>query len=115
MKPEASGPGTTEAASTPRAASPPATPEASPPPAVTNATGTLHLTVKGAWADVWVDGEMLGRVPPLHRYVLPAGEHVLELRNPGLGPHRTKLVISPGELVMYTTRLEPAEQASPLP
>jgi len=115
VKPEASGPDTTEAASTPRAATPPATPEASPPPAVTNATGTLHLTVKGAWADVWVDGEMLGRVPPLHRYVLPAGEHVLELRNPGLGPHRTKLVISPGELVMYTTRLEPAEQASPLP
>ena len=51
MKPEASGPGPTEAASPPRAATPPATPEDSPPPAVTNATGTLHLTVKGAWAD----------------------------------------------------------------
>lgn len=114
-KPEAAVSGSTGLTSATQAAAPPATPEASPPAVATSTTGTLHLTVRGAWADVWVDGEMLGRVPPLHRYVLPAGEHELELRNPGLGPHRKKLVISPGELLTYTTRLEPVEQASPLP
>ncbi|HYO71960.1 MAG TPA: PEGA domain-containing protein [Archangium sp.] len=81
----------------------------------TSTTGVLYLTVKGAWADVWVDGERLGRVPPLHRYVLPSGEHSLELRNPGLKPHRQKLVIGPNETLTYTTQLEPVEQASPLP
>jgi serine/threonine-protein kinase len=94
---------------------PPATSEAAPPPVATSTTGALYLTIKGAWADVWVDGVMLGRVPPLHRYVLPAGEHVLELRNPGLEPHRQTLVIAPNETLTYTTHLEPVEQASPVP
>jgi eukaryotic-like serine/threonine-protein kinase len=99
----------------PRPTASPASSEAPPPPVATSTTGVLYLTVKGAWADVWVDGERLGRVPPLHRYVLPSGEHALELRNPGLKPHRQKLVIAPNETLTYTTQLEPVEQASPLP
>ncbi|WP_158502032.1 serine/threonine-protein kinase [Vitiosangium sp. GDMCC 1.1324] len=114
-KPEASGPDSHGPASATQAAAPPTPPEADPSSVATRTTGTLRLIVKGAWADVWVDGEMLGRVPPLHSYVLPAGEHELELRNPGLEPHHTKIVISPGELLTYTTRLEPAEQASSPP
>jgi eukaryotic-like serine/threonine-protein kinase len=102
-------------ASATQAAAPPAPSEAAPPPVAASTTGTLQLIVKGAWADVWVDGELRGRVPPLHSYVLPAGEHALELRNPGLAPHRQKLVIPPGGLLTYTTRLEPTEQASPRP
>ncbi|MFL5358800.1 protein kinase domain-containing protein [Archangium sp.] len=114
-KPEASDMGPPGPASATQAAAPPAPSEAAPPPVAASTTGTLQLIVKGAWADVWVDGEMLGRVPPLHSYVLPAGEHELELRNPGLAPHREKLVIPPGGLLTYTTRLEPTEQASPRP
>ncbi|WNG37213.1 protein kinase [Archangium violaceum] len=94
---------------------PPTTTQSTQKPPVTSTTGTLYLTVKGAWAHVWVDGEMLGRVPPLHRYVLTAGEHELELRNPGIKPHRQKIVISPNETLTYTTQLEPIELASPLP
>jgi serine/threonine-protein kinase len=51
--------------------------------------------VKGAWADVWVDGQKLGRVPPMNRYPLTAGTHELELRNPALAPYRQTIVIPP--------------------
>ncbi|QRK06201.1 protein kinase [Archangium violaceum] len=107
--------GSTGESPAPRPAVPPARDQATREPPVTSTTGTLYLTVKGAWAHVWVDGEMLGRVPPLHRYVLTAGEHELELRNPGIKPHRQKIVISPSETLTYTTQLEPLEMASPLP
>ena len=75
------------------------------PPA---ATGILYVTVKGAWADVWVDGKRFGRVPPIHRYTLTAGEHELELRNPGLNVHAERIRISPGGTLPYTALLDPA-------
>ncbi|MFY0577800.1 protein kinase domain-containing protein [Cystobacter fuscus] len=50
------------------------------------ATGILHLMVKGAWAEVWIDGQKLGRIPPQNRYPLAVGEHELELRNPNFPP-----------------------------
>ncbi|WP_169787170.1 serine/threonine-protein kinase [Hyalangium minutum] len=71
------------------------------------ATGILHISIKGAWADVWVDGKMLGRVPPLHRYTLSAGEHELELRSPGLPTHPDRIVIPPGGILPYTRQLQP--------
>jgi serine/threonine-protein kinase len=89
----------------PAVAPPPSTPAPAAEPAGT--PGILHITVKGAWADVWVDGKMLGRVPPMHRYTLPAGEHVLELRNPGLKPLADTILITPGETLPYTRLLQP--------
>ena len=77
------------------------------PPAT---TGMLHVTVKGAWADVWVDGKMLGRVPPLHRYTLTVGEHELELRNPGLKTRSEKILISPGGTLPYRASFDPADR-----
>jgi serine/threonine protein kinase len=66
-----------------------------PPPPEPAATGLLHLSVKGAWADVVVDGQRLGRVPPQNKYPLTAGEHELELRNPNLAVYRQRILIPP--------------------
>ncbi|HZH75386.1 MAG TPA: serine/threonine-protein kinase [Archangium sp.] len=91
------------------ASSPAVTPPPAPavPPAT---TGMLHVTVKGAWADVWVDGKMLGRVPPMHRYTLTVGEHQLELRNPGLKTRSEKILISPDGILPYTAMLDPVDR-----
>jgi serine/threonine protein kinase len=96
----------------PPALAPAPAPEPAQAPLAT--TGTLHLTVKGAWADVWVDGQRLGRVPPLNRYLLPAGEHELELRNPGREPYRQRIAIPPNGTLSHTAHLEPLG-ASPSP
>ncbi|WP_281404349.1 serine/threonine-protein kinase [Pyxidicoccus fallax] len=95
------------------AAAPPP-PTASPEPAPERAAaGTLHLTVKGAWADVWVDDQLRGSVPPLHSYPLPAGEHVLELRNPAFPPYRRKVVIPPNGSLSHTVDFtSPAQDSS---
>ncbi|WP_224362357.1 serine/threonine-protein kinase [Hyalangium versicolor] len=77
-------------------------PEQAPVPA---ATGTLHILVKGAWADVWIDGQKLGRVPPTHSYTLSAGAHEVELRNPALAPYQQKLVIPPGGTLTHKADL----------
>jgi serine/threonine-protein kinase len=66
------------------------------------ANGTLHLVVRGAWADVWIDGQKLGRVPPQNRYPLTPGEHELELRNPNLAAYRRTLVIAPSGVLLHT-------------
>lgn len=80
----------------------PAPPEPAPPPA---ATGTLHLVMRGSWADVWVDGQKLGRVPPLHSYTLASGEHELELRNPAFAVYRRTLAIPANGTLMHTAAL----------
>ncbi|WP_395832654.1 protein kinase [Archangium violaceum] len=77
-----------------------------------SATGTLHLMVKGAWADVWVDGQKLGRVPPQNRYPLTAGEHALELRNPNRAPYRGKIVIPPSNTLSHTVDFTATPQAA---
>lgn len=71
------------------------------------ATGTLHIMVKGAWADVWIDGQKLGRVPPTHSYTLSSGAHEVELRNPGVAPYHQKLVIPPGGTLTHKADLSP--------
>ncbi|HLL00473.1 MAG TPA: protein kinase [Myxococcaceae bacterium] len=70
------------------------------------ATGTLYLVMRGSWADVWVDGQKLGRVPPRHSYTLASGEHELELRNPAFPAYRRTLVISPGGTLQHTADLD---------
>ena len=76
-----------------------ASPEPAPPTARPSpepaAMGVLHLAVKGAWADVVVNGQRLGRVPPQNSYPLTSGEHQLELRNPNLETYRQRITIPP--------------------
>ncbi|MFY0584021.1 protein kinase domain-containing protein [Cystobacter fuscus] len=96
------------ACASPRAATsvasqpPAAPPEPAPQPA---ATGTLHLVMRGTWADVWVDGQKLGRVPPNHSYTLTSGEHELELRNPAFSHYRRTLVIPSGGRLQHIVDL----------
>lgn len=80
----------------------PTPPEPAPQPA---ATGTLHLVMRGSWADVWVDGQKLGRVPPIHSYTLASGKHELELRNPAFADYRRTLVIPAGGTLRHTAAL----------
>ncbi|MDY7224892.1 serine/threonine-protein kinase [Hyalangium rubrum] len=89
----------------------PAPPEPAPQPA---ATGILHLVMKGTWADVWVDGQKLGRVPPTHSYTLSAGAHELELRNPAFANYRRTLVIPAGGKLQHIADLS-AEASSHSP
>ncbi|QRO01216.1 protein kinase [Archangium violaceum] len=81
------------------------------------ASGTLHLIIRSAWAEVWVDGQKLGSAPPQHRYTLAAGEHVLELRNPAFKPYRRVLVVPSHEVLSHEALLEPTAQVplSPSP
>jgi non-specific serine/threonine protein kinase len=78
-----------------RPSEPPATPGASSPPApATSApakapvadTGTVRLAVTNGWANVFVNGEQRGTVPPLTTLTLPPGKHTIELRNPSAPP-----------------------------
>ena len=79
------------------------------------ANGTLHLVVRGAWADVWIDGQKLGRVPPQNHYPLTPGEHELELRNPNLAAYRRKLVIAPNGVLSHTADFTVSAQNGPSP
>ncbi|HEX8697494.1 MAG TPA: protein kinase [Myxococcaceae bacterium] len=89
-------------------------PPAEPVPAQPrSATGTLKLGVKGAWADVWVDGKRLGRVPPMHNYTLTSGEHELELRNPAFPPYRRTIVIPPDGTLPHSAEFSAEARVSP--
>ena len=61
--------------------------------------------MRGAWGDVWVDGQKLGRVPPDHSYTLTSGEHELELRNPAFAVYRRTIVIPAGGTLRHTAAL----------
>ncbi|GAB4210367.1 MAG: hypothetical protein OHK0013_30930 [Sandaracinaceae bacterium] len=52
-------------------------------------TGSVNVATRGGWADIYVDGERVGRTP--RSLTLPAGRHVIELRPEGqpAGPRRT--------------------------
>jgi serine/threonine protein kinase len=100
-------PATTAAREPPRTAPEPtpvsvSAPTSAPPTPERAATGTLHLMVKGAWAEVWIDGQKLGRIPPQNRYPLAAGEHALELRNPNFPSHRRTVVIPANGTLPHT-------------
>jgi serine/threonine-protein kinase len=73
-------------------------------------TGTLLLVVRG-WADIWVDGQKKGRVPPINELELPAGRHELKLVNPALKPYRAVVTIAPGEKLEHRVSFQPAESS----
>jgi len=69
---------------------------ASPP---TAETGRLRLVVTNGWANVIVNGEQRGTVPPLSTLTLPPGRHTIELRNPSAPPVTRTVEIQPGKSV----------------
>ncbi|MFY0579448.1 hypothetical protein ACN28S_38975 [Cystobacter fuscus] len=63
--------------------------------------GTLTL-VSDCWAEVYVDGSYMGKMPPLHDMMLSAGTHLIELReNPGIENPRQRLKILPGKQTLH--------------
>jgi serine/threonine-protein kinase len=69
--------------------------------------GTLYLTVLGGWADVRVDGVVLGRTPTEREFQLKAGTHMLELSNPHRAPFRKVVHIPPGGTLKQEVELQP--------
>ncbi|MGE0801414.1 MAG: protein kinase [Lautropia sp.] len=57
------------------------------------------LAVK-PWAEVRVDGVVRGVTPPVRQLTLPAGKHVIELRNPSAPPVRKTITVKAGERVV---------------
>jgi serine/threonine-protein kinase len=58
--------------------------------------GTLRLQMKG-WAELWVDDELVGRVPP-NVVKLSPGRHLIELRgNPAFEDSQQTVLIRPGK------------------
>ncbi|WNG19409.1 protein kinase [Cystobacter fuscus] len=59
--------------------------------------GTLTL-VSECWAEVYVDGSYMGKMPPLHDMMLSTGTHTLELRdNHAIQKRRQDFEIDPGK------------------
>jgi eukaryotic-like serine/threonine-protein kinase len=70
-------------------------------------TGTLRLVVRG-WADIWVDGEKKGRVPPINELKLSAGRHELQLINPAVKPYRAIITITAGKTLEHRVLFQPS-------
>ncbi len=60
-------------------------------------TGTLRLVVSNGWANVIVNGEERGTVPPLTNLKLAPGQYTIELRNPAAAPVVRTIEIVPGK------------------
>jgi len=66
---------------------------ARPAPALVDGpTGTLSMTAQ-PWANVWIDGEPLGRTP-VARFAAAAGAHDILWRHPELGERRQRIDIT---------------------
>ncbi|MFA5242600.1 MAG: serine/threonine-protein kinase [Sulfuricella sp.] len=72
----------------------PEKPELPLPPIPPQVQGTLALAVT-PWGEVFVDGKREGVSPPLNELQLPAGKHMIEIRNPGFLSYSQTLVIEP--------------------
>jgi serine/threonine-protein kinase len=68
------------------------------PPSPPVASGTLAFTVS-PWGEVVVDGQSYGATPPLTHLPLPAGEHLVEVRNGVSDPYRTLVRIEPDRVL----------------
>jgi hypothetical protein len=77
------------------------------------APGTLRI-VTNYWANVYVDGKKLGRAP-MKALSLPAGRHVIELRdNPTFKPYRSEVIIRTGETTELYAGSERAQDSMPV-
>jgi hypothetical protein len=67
-----------------------------PAPAPEALPGAITFEVKPE-GDIYVDGELKGKSPPLKKIQVPPGDHAIEVRNGGFKPLVTQLDIGPGE------------------
>jgi serine/threonine-protein kinase len=70
------------------------TKEAPRPATGTAAQGTVALAI-APWGAVFVNGEARGTTPPLAQLTLPAGRHMIEIRNGEQPPYVTQVDVTP--------------------
>ena len=72
-------------------------------------TGGVQLDVLPWSAEVYVDGELAGRVEEFrgyyHHLEIAAGPHVLSIVKPGFDPLTVDVVVVPGRTVTYRATL----------
>ncbi len=85
------------------AASLPASAEPASAVAITPAHGTLKLEIS-PWGEVLVDGRNVGVAPPLNQLNLPAGQHVITIRNGEAPDFRQTIEVRPGKAVSVKHR-----------
>ena len=61
------------------------------PPPDTAPPGMLNVTVRGGWAEVYVDGKVIDTTP-LYQYSLSAGRHTVEIVDGDSGEKQTRIV-----------------------
>jgi len=76
--------------------------EGTPNPPVRRSASSAALTAQGVvalavapWGTVYVDGEARGTTPPLTQLTLPAGRHLIEIRNGDRAPYVAQVEITP--------------------
>ena len=76
-----------------------------PPPPPSPGTGTLDVRSDPTGAQVYLDGDYLGRTPLVAS--VRAGRHRVEVRKAGYAPYRANVRVAPGERVQIYARLVP--------
>lgn len=88
---------------------------AAPPAIVPDRPATINLDIKPE-GEIWVDGALKGRSPPLRKIQLTAGRHTLEIRSGKHKPLVTELLVAEGEeLSVQHSFTAPAAQQAPKP
>ena len=59
----------------------------------------ISLAVK-PWGEVYVDGRKIGVTPPLKRFALAPGFHLITITNSSLPSYQTQLAVDPGAQMM---------------
>jgi serine/threonine-protein kinase len=87
-------------------AAPTAAGTAAPTIAAPEKPGVVQLAVS-PWAEVLVDGKLIGTAPPLNQLPLPAGEHQLTLRNSSFAPYTVIVKVEADSPVTVRHRFGP--------
>ena len=67
---------------------------------------TLEIKPRG---EVFVDGNPVGKIPPLTRIEVPPGRHRLTVRNAGVKPYEVSLELRPGQRLTLTHTFPPPQ------
>jgi serine/threonine-protein kinase len=67
------------------------------------ATGVVQLAIS-PWGRIEVNGSSAGVTPPLAKLTLPAGEHVVTVRNEDFPPYTARVKVAPNEAVTVRHR-----------
>jgi serine/threonine-protein kinase len=66
-------------------------------------TGVVQLAIS-PWGRVEVNGSSAGITPPMAKLTLPAGEHVVTVRNEDFPPYTARVKVTPNEPVTVRHR-----------